>query len=292
MQSEQRHLRPSTQLFGIAIESAGDGYEVTETHEQICRLMERYDPASRFDLQATLSSLLQQRPDACVMAIIKFIDQDREARSPAGDFLAGELMTRGLLNHLIFEGAFQDLEQAVRVAGRVASITPTLNVDLLRTVWSGGLSTKRLAALRVLTVVENLDSLSRTLPMLVQMARSCDNIVRSKATLLASRAQADGRMVTEQLKDPDPRVRANALEALWGIRKSGAVQSFRLAADNPDEHQRVVVNAIVGLYLAGFQDEAMKRLRHLEAGPCPRLQAGSAWAMGYLSRIEAKPSDR
>ncbi len=292
MQSQQRYLRPSTQLFGVPIESAGNGHEVTETHEQICGLMEHYDPASRSELQATLSNLLQERPDACVMAIIKFIDQDREPSSPAGEFLARELLTRGLLSHLICEGAFQDLEQAVRVAGRVASITPTLNVDLLRTVWSSGLSSKRPAALRVLSVVENLDSLSRTLPMLVQMVRASDNVVRSKAALLASRAQADGRMVREQLKDPDPRVRANALEALWGISKSGAVQSFRLAANSPDEHHRVVVNAIMGLYLAGFQDEAMTRLRQLAAGPCPRLHAASEWALGYLSRIEADPLGR
>lgn len=273
-------LRISDSLFGLVSLGTDSAPDVVAIREQIEMLVaEMLEP---LEAARSLRDMVATNPRASVLAIVEIIST--ECAGDIQELLTRQLMASGLLLDLICGGSFSSLEHAIAVARLVARVEPMLNVTLLKAVWTDReLLANRIAVLRVLSVAEGLDALSRTLPLLVQMARSSgDPFIRSKATLLAAKAQADGRLVIEQLKDAAPRVRANAVEALWGQRTKAAIQVFEATAVKSEEHHRVIVNALVGLYLAGRQDEAILRLKTLFWSGSSAVQTASAWAMGYL----------
>ncbi len=114
-------------------------------------------------------------------------------------------------------------------------------------------------------------------PVLAALLKHEAARVRSKAALVFMRLPAAGRMDSNPLRDSDGRVRANALEALWGQRDPETVQAFFDAME--DEHSRVVGNALRGLYEAGIPASVAKiqgMLRHTD----PQRQATAFWVAG------------
>ncbi len=94
------------------------------------------------------------------------------------------------------------------------------------------------------------------------------------------------RLAGSFFEDPDPRVRANAVESLWGRTDEDAVRRFRAALG--DSHPRPVANACVGLYLSG-RAEAVRELSNLASHPEPRFRAAAAWAMGRTGHSRFLP---
>lgn len=113
-----------------------------------------------------------------------------------------------------------------------------------------------------------------------------DARIRSTLALLSGRLAAVARFADQLLEDTDPRVRANALESLWGRSDEEALQRFRAALEDP--HPRPVANACVGLYLAG-RAEAVRELSSLASHPEPRFRAAAAWAMGRIGHSRFLP---
>jgi hypothetical protein len=108
--------------------------------------------------------------------------------------------------------------------------------------------------------------------------------VEERSTMARSRlartaAHAAGMMpLYERLRrDSDPRVRADAVEGLWGQKTEFAVKEFRSAAEDP--HHRVAACGWVGLHMAGAPDAAAGLLE-MAAHPDTRFRAAAAWAMG------------
>ncbi len=85
-------------------------------------------------------------------------------------------------------------------------------------------------------------------------------------------------LIEKQLDSTDPRVRANAIEALWGTLSWNSKRLLKKATDDP--HHRVCVNALLGLYLAGIADTA-DRMIALARNPSSMHRAAVAWGMGY-----------
>lgn len=85
--------------------------------------------------------------------------------------------------------------------------------------------------------------------ILARFSEHPDERLRSKAALLSGRLARQLPKQTALLKDVDPRVRANAVESLWGRRDVESLQMLREASR--DEHHRVASNGLYGLYLAG-----------------------------------------
>ena len=82
----------------------------------------------------------------------------------------------------------------------------------------------------------------------------------------------DGR-----LSESDPRVRANAVESLWGVETPEARTLLNFAAS--DANNRVVGNALLGLYYLGDSSvlaEVIKLAGHESA----LFRATAAWMMG------------
>jgi hypothetical protein len=130
---------------------------------------------------------------------------------------------------------------------------------------------------RILEVLGGLSSGPRVANLLHRLQDSRNPKIRSKAALLLGRAFQDQRRATQQLAEPDPRVRANAVEALWGASGPDWVNLFRTAAQDP--HNRVRANGWLGLYHAG-EIESVAGLEAMAAGSEPD-RVSALWAMGH-----------
>ncbi len=127
---------------------------------------------------------------------------------------------------------------------------------------------------RALDLLGSLSTGARVLPYLVHLVSDQDRFIRSRAALLAGRAKRDVHWMRSLLNDPDPRVRANAVESLWGMRAEA-----EFAAARRDYHHRVSANAVVGLHITGGGN-ASGQIGDLLAHRDPLFQAAGAWAAG------------
>ena len=132
--------------------------------------------------------------------------------------------------------------------------------------------------LKALRLVDSISDGSRLTSYLVQLLRHPSPQVRSKTTLLLGRANLNINRVRNFLLSSDTRLRANAVESLWGHASRENVRQLLWEASR-DRNNRVVVNALLGLCKAGDRG-AFARLVALADSTDPRLRSGAAWAMG------------
>lgn len=198
----------------------------------------------------------------------------REAKdTPRTRRLIASLMTRGLLVPLCRQMAAAD----AGAAAGLLLIASRIDSSLLHSAGDGG------SALPALSPApEQLAPLVEAALLLAEfVARSAGAVdaprVRSALALASGRLAALARLGESLFEDPDPRVRANVIESLWGRSDDEALARFQAALQ--DSHPRPAANACVGLYLAG-RAEAVRELSLLAAHPEPRFRAAAAWAMG------------
>lgn len=115
---------------------------------------------------------------------------------------------------------------------------------------------------------------NRLLPLVVQFLRTRGERVSSKAAMMV--AQRSQR-VELALADSDPRVRANGIQALWGIDTQKARRILLSSLEDPNN--RVVGNAILGLLRVGDRS-VIPNLVALAKHPDPLFRATAAWVMG------------
>ena len=91
------------------------------------------------------------------------------------------------------------------------------------------------------------------------------------------RSNRSAMWVQSRMGDADPRLRANAVEGLWGVETEEA-RELMLAALH-DASNRVVGNALYGLYAMGESVSLAETIK-LAAHPLPVFRATAAWVMG------------
>src|ERR1035437_10930718 len=80
-----------------------------------------------------------------------------------------------------------------------------------------------------------------------------------------------------RLGESDPRVRANAIESLWGVDSPEARTLLNFAAN--DANTRVVGNALLGLYYLG-ESSVLADVVKLAAHDSALSRSSAAWVMG------------
>jgi hypothetical protein len=100
--------------------------------------------------------------------------------------------------------------------------------------------------------------------------------IRSKAALLLGRARGSARLTESRLQETDKRVRANAIEALWGNQSTEARSILSAAITDADN--RVAGNAALGLYKL---DEtcSIGIILEMAANLSPLFRLSAVWAM-------------
>ncbi len=181
------------------------------------------------------------------------------------------------------------LDRAVQLARNWARVEPTLSLKLLQLIFAderqqGGVDIARTR--RILEIVGALPPHTGILPLLMKLLRSPDERLHSKATALFCRASKSADWARKKLDEPDPRVRANAVEGLWEMDSRSVISVLQQAALDSDH--RVVANALIGMYPLN-RDQAGKSMRDMAAHPRALFRAAGAFAMGQTLNPEFSP---
>jgi HEAT repeat protein len=218
------------------------------------------------------------------------------SQTPGHAYLLNLLVENDLLPQALANDAEFSFAEAVDFVTIASRIDPLLDTKLAR--WTlnrlRGESAERAtpAARRILNILERTSTSNRLASILVQLLRIPDPAIRSKAALLLGRGT---RGVRWALGERDPRVRANAVEAVWGVDSKGIRKAlWQLAKDS---NNRVAGNALLGLYSLG-EEPAMEGLLRMSEHSFPRFRATAAWVMGqtqdpsFLEALHRLEKDR
>lgn len=140
---------------------------------------------------------------------------------------------------------------------------------------------------RILQIAEGLGAAGLMVPWMRRMTQHPDEYIRQKAVMIMCQAGTNPLLVERQLKSPDARVRANAVESLWTVHTPAARSLLEHASHDP--HHRVAINALVGLFRRG-ESSALGRIIYQARNPSPAFRVAAAWALGLTARPEAWPA--
>lgn len=172
-------------------------------------------------------------------------------------------------------------EDAVGAARVLPQIGAPIDADLENALSSSLAqpNTPALAArvMRLLDLLEAASPQPRFYLFQTELMGHADASVRSRSALLIARTSRSPSVVGKMLLDDDPRVQANAVEALWSFDASDARPLLENAARS--RTPRVAANAAVGLYKAGDLS-ALRLLRSMAEHEDAARRTSAAWAMG------------
>jgi len=224
------------------------------------------------DVRAALKQWNNSRPEEFARVGVQHL-----SRTPTGaaeEYLARLLATNGAyMKHLLSTAVVTGAEAA-------AAARPLSNADLAffrRLVDTSGENDRAETINRRFEIISALDRASVVVPWLQRMTHHHDPRVQSKASLIFCGLYRNPLLVERQLSSPDPRVRANAIEALWHVNKLTCRAILEKAIGDP--HHRVALNALLGLYYLN-KTAAMDQMIAFAANPDPLFRAATAWAMG------------
>lgn len=183
-------------------------------------------------------------------------------------------------------------EQAVTLSRRLMTVDGSIDIRFARQLPGRNGSVDDTIdgpkAERALDILDEISLGQRVVPILSHLTRHHDQKISSKATLLVGKRVQNiafaKRIINEET---DARTRANAVEAIWGNDSPPVQELFWECVE--DRHNRVVGNAMVGLYLAGEQKVTGVVTRFAQDYK-PEFRMTSAWTMGRIGDPEYVPS--
>jgi hypothetical protein len=185
-------------------------------------------------------------------------------------------------------------QESIALAKRMSRVEPLFDMKLARMLLSGeGKSpgsqaeqaVQSVAGMRLLEIMAEISDRGRSL-LLAQLLHHSNAQVRSKAALLVGKSTKDVKWVSKRMNETDSRVRANALEALWGVESDDCRQVFLDALDDPAN--RVVGNGILGLYLLG-EPTAFHSVLTMIAHSDEVFRKTGIWLMGEMGDLRFLP---
>lgn len=198
------------------------------------------------------------------------------------------LVERNLLLEAICDHEKRSVKQAANLLRSALRLDPLVDARLLRQLLAFLAERDRdhdgIMIQRTLAVFDAAGLGSRLLPMLIQLLRKSDVHVRSKVALMLGRGN---RQVAWAMDDPDPRVRANAVESLWEAEHGTALRAFWKAVH--DCNNRVVGNALLGLLRFG-EESAIAPLNQMLTHRSAQFRATAAWVMGQSADARHQPT--
>ncbi len=208
----------------------------------------------------------------------------RSTDSPGHRFLAMLLVRQPRLFQQLSNPALFTRPQAVLLSRRLMAVDASLDIRFARQLPArNGATPDTLTgeqAERTLDILDEISPGRRVVPILSHLTRYPDQKISSKAALLIGKRVQNVAFAKRLIVETkDPRVRANAIEAVWGNDSPDVVALFRAGIE--DQHNRVVGNSIMGLYLAGQEEvsDIVKRFAHDNKAD---FRMTAAWTMGKM----------
>ena len=183
--------------------------------------------------------------------------------------------------HPLCDPELLDKEPSIALAQRIAEIEPRLDTKLVTLLPGRGTENcdgpKGLVAERALEVLETISVSGRLVPMLAHLTGHPNPRLRAKISKLVGRTVRNSRALEERLNEVDPRVRANAVESLWGEKEPWVSRLLWKATHDVDN--RVAGNALFALY--DLPDEkVIPHIVNMGEHPKPLFRSTAAWTMG------------
>jgi len=271
-------------MSALSIASSEASAEVRTT--TVAGELQRYE-VNPIQASRTLYELLQHDPVAFGVVALRLL------REPCPGQSYRRLLELVLDHHILLD-ALSDREQwpveeAVRLLQAASRVDSLVDAKLLRDLLTRIKDKDRddprdhTMVKEVLAVFDAAGMGARLSTMLVQLLRGSDAQVRSKVALLFGRGNC---RVDWAAADADPRVRANAVEALWGL--DHPTNRKLLWKSVYDPHNRVAGNAILGLLRLNDRG-VVANLRRMAAHGSPAFRATAAWVIGQSGSPEFLP---
>ena len=227
------------------------------------------------------------RADRCVRSALHsncgaFLDSLLDERvfkndDPGFRFAIGILHKSNALAPTLANPAITSAAQSVRLTRCMLELDNNFLNFLLTAVLTRNDMAGSTCALRVLDLVCEFPDYPVNWRSLVRIHADGDKSVRKKCVTLLAQLRFGHSAAVESFKRSDPRVRANIIEALWGVEREKANACLELAID--DEDNRVAGNACLGLYNAG-DSRALARLSEMLESKDPKRRITAAWVIG------------
>lgn len=225
-----------------------------------------------------IRDILQFEPETFYSTTIEILKNGVD--SPGARFLVTLLVSQNLLFRALCDPAL-NREQALALARRAVVIDPVVDAALARQLADATVTSPDLSGLgeasRLMDILGEVSNGPRILPSLMRMLRNSDSRVRSKAVLMIGHGNRSVKWIRSRLEETDARVRANAVEALWGMEGEEARELLDIASR--DSNNRVAGNAVLGLYLMG-ETSALGELVKMASHTLPLFRTSAAWVMG------------
>ncbi len=187
------------------------------------------------------------------------------------------------LNHLLDPTLLSE-DSARRVLAIFRNTDPQFLVKFSKITGASGADAHRVR--RALAVVDGLGDFNVLLPWFRALTHNPDERIRSKATKVLCSLRPNKAMIERQLQSDDERVRANAVEAMWGTTTLEAEHIFNSVL--ADSNHRVVGNALVGLHLLKDQS-AFEKITEFTKHPSPTFRRAMTWVLAYIQDNRAIP---
>ncbi len=228
-----------------------------------------------------------QSPDLAKQWLEDVLEADpiafrREALTALGG-ITDNACRRWLLERLAAKGlapacdpsAFS-LEEELAITRELFQADPSLDLKLARRFSRLAHPMSADVSERTLELLSEISNNRRVLPMVIRLLHDPNPRVRSKAALMIGRGGLAPHIAERLLGENDPRVRANAVEALWGVDTPKTRSLLRRAAS--DHNNRVAANALIALY---WLDEpaAIPGVLKMARDPNPRFRSSAIWVM-------------
>jgi HEAT repeat protein len=195
-----------------------------------------------------------------------------------GQFLLALMASNGMLLEALCDPALSS-EQALQLAHAAKRADPLVDTLLARgladsAVGSGPVVISNPA--RMMEILCEIADPTRVTSSLMRLLRHPNPYLRSKAVKMIGRGNRSVKWVQGRLKESDPRIRANAVESLWGVETQDARALLNFALN--DGNNRVVGNALLGLYHLG-DPSALAEINKLAQHSSVAFRSTAAWVM-------------
>lgn len=218
-----------------------------------------------------LSELQTTSPATFQQVVLSLLLEARD--TPRFRFLIAYLSSRGLLPQCV--RALRGVDRGL--AAVVVELAERMVPDGAALAESLGEKGAELDASYLLGLLEAFSTGLNLLTIHAGAMESLETRLRARLATILGKAARTHDTFLSLVGDADARVRANAVESLWGSMSGMAKAIFTEAAG--DRNHRVAANALIGLYMLG-DPASVAGLEKMLGRPDAASRAAAAWAMG------------
>ena len=260
----------------MSIYAASRDQSADDIRVALASLIKNFE-ADAAESRTQIRDLLDNSRELFYTAAVEILKASGDSRG--AQYLVALMVSTGMLLRALCDTNLSR-DEALGIGRAARRVDPLVEVALARSLAdsAAGDGTAHVAdPARLMDILCELADPSRIMPSLMRMMRHPNPNLRSKAVKMIGRGSRSTKWVMGRLSEPDPRVRANAIESLWGMDTPEARTLLKFAAS--DASSRVVGNALLGLYHLG-EASILADLINLSAHESSLFRASAAWVMG------------